>query len=749
MIAPQADDVIALLRKKGVQLNDVVQLPHSFNPGDLIEDRVDVFSAYITNEPDYLDQRRYAYDVYSPRSDGIDFYGDNLFTSESEIRKHPERVEAFRKASLRGWQYALDNPQEIVDLILKKYSQKNTRNHLLYESQQMVRLIQPVLVEIGYMSRVRWRSIADTYSQLGMLPKDYDFNAMISYRSPQNTSPWWYYPLIVLFLILLGISAFYLVRLVLERNRAREAMSFKNTMLVTQQEASIDGLIAFNIDGSISSTNMRFYDLWQMDEDLTQSPIGMLKSLMFRLDSPTSLVQTIRKFKSDRELVSNIEMPLKDGRIFDCYSSPMINDEGQYFGRLWSFRDMTEAKRIEKESQQMREQLSQASKMESIGHLTGGIAHDFNNILGAMMGYAELSQSKLVAEDNNPIFKYQDAILRSGNRAKEIIREMLAFSRITSNAGELSATATLAASIIEEVVMLLRASLPSGIFIHYGEIDKDLKVRILPVHLHQILLNLIVNAQDAIGSHGVIGISLSKQHYDATLCNSCKTAITGDFVEMKISDDGEGIAGHVLSKMFDPFFTSKGLGEGTGMGLSVVHGLVHAQGGHIHVDTSTGTTAATTTTTTTTTINILLPFLDSSEIVTLEKKAPIALKEGIKGARIMVVDDEVELCGMLNEYLLSNAAESIGFTDPIKALEMFSKNSEQFDLVITDETMPGMSGMELANKMLAIRPEIPIILCTGYSDDASAESAENIGIRHFLNKPVNMNELKLMIQKTI
>jgi diguanylate cyclase (GGDEF)-like protein/PAS domain S-box-containing protein len=342
MIAPQAEDLVALLRKKGVQLNDVVQLPHSFNPDDLIENRVDIFSAYITNEPDYLDQQSYAYDVYSPRSDGIDFYGDNLFTSESEIIDHPERVEAFRKASLRGWQYALDNPQEIVDLILNKYSQKNTRDHLLYESEQMIRLIKPVLVEIGYMSPVRWRRIADTYSQLGMLPKDYDFDGMISYRTPQNTIHWWYYALIVLFLILLFISGFYLLRLMLERNRAREAMSFKNTMLLTQQEASIDGLIAFNIDGSVSSANKRFYNLWQLDKSIAKSPTGMLKYLMLKLSNPSSLAQMIKKFNLDNKLISNIEVPLKDGRIFDCYSSPMINDEGQYFGRLWSFRDITE-----------------------------------------------------------------------------------------------------------------------------------------------------------------------------------------------------------------------------------------------------------------------------------------------------------------------------------------------------------------------------------------------------------------------
>lgn len=269
---------------------------------------------------------------------------------------------------------------------------------------------------------------------------------------------------------------------------------------------------------------------------------------------------------------------------------------------LGIIRDITERRQREKETVQMREQLAQASKMESIGHLTAGIAHDFNNILGAMMGYTELSQHLLASGKPDAVGHYQEEIFKSGTRAKELIRQMLTFSRLSPDENGGKAPLTLLSTIVKEVVSLLRPSIPSTVELNYWVETENLNARIHPVNLHQILINLIVNARDVIGEYGKIDISLTKQHYDNVLCNSCKNAFAGDYAQITVKDNGSGIPEHILSKIFDPFFTTKGVGKGTGMGLSVVHGIVHSQGGHIYVESSKNNGTA---------IHILLPIESS------------------------------------------------------------------------------------------------------------------------------------------
>ena len=413
--------------------------------------------------------------------------------------------------------------------------------------------------------------------------------------------------------------------------------------------------------------------------------------------------------------------------------SPFQSSKGRFV--LATVIDISERKQQEKESLLMREQLSQASKMESIGQLTAGIAHDFNNILGAIMGYSELSQHMLNTGKADAIGAYQEEILKSGKRAKDLIRQMLTFSRLSPDENGGKAPVNEIKVIIQEVVSLLKPSIPSSINLHYWEESEQLYARILPVHLHQILLNLVINARDALHETGSIDVFLTRHHSDKELCSSCKTPFSGDFVQISVRDNGSGIPEETIHKMFDPFFTTKGIGKGTGMGLSVVHGLVHAQGGHIIVESSPDRG---------TTFSILLP-IELAENCTVEIMETPSISN-IKGIRIMVVDDEHMLANMLKEFLTAQGAQVTAFTNPQKALDEFSLKPENVDLVITDETMPGMAGMTLAKKLLAIKQNLPIILCTGYSEHATVESVEQIGIAGFFHKPINMNDLMLKIQ---
>ena len=398
-------------------------------------------------------------------------------------------------------------------------------------------------------------------------------------------------------------------------------------------------------------------------------------------------------------------------------------------------RDITERIENEKETDKMREQLAQATKMESIGHLTAGIAHDFNNMLAAIMGYTELSMQMNETGNTEAVSQYQEEILKAGNRAKELISQMLTFSRLPLEVKGKDAPVIVLSPIVKEVVSLLRSSIPSTVELNYNIENNDLKARIQPVNLHQILLNLGVNAKDAIGEYGNIEICLSKRNIEDALCSSCKLACPGEYVQISVKDSGSGIPQQQLSKIFDPFFTTKEVGKGTGMGLSVVHGLIHSMNGHILTETNAEGGSI---------FNILLPLV-STNVASLAavKTTPVA---NIKGLRIMVVDDEPVLVDLLQEFLSVYGADIVTFNSPQRALEFFIQQTEDIDLVITDESMPGMSGMLLAVNMLKVKPALPIILCTGYSEHATAESTAKIGIAGFFHKPVNMNELMLKIQ---
>jgi PAS domain S-box-containing protein len=415
---------------------------------------------------------------------------------------------------------------------------------------------------------------------------------------------------------------------------------------------------------------------------------------------------------------------------------PDFDSDGTVCGYFTISMDISPLKQAEQETRNLRDQLVQATKMEAVGHLTAGIAHDFNNMLGAILGYTELTQHVIASGKLQETGPYLAAILKAGNRAKELIAQMLTFSRKSARPND-DVPVILLAPIIKEVVTLLRSSIPSTINLNYQISSEHLKAHIHAIQLHQIIVNLGINARDALGEYGKIEITLSSCHFKNEVCDSCKHSFNGDYARLTVRDNGSGIARENMARIFDPFFTTKGVGKGTGMGLSVVHGLVHTVGGHIRVES--GNTGSS--------ISILLP-LDSSTL-TEETVTPYSLPKSqnlLKNLHIMVVDDEPEIATMVRDLLKLHSAEVTLFNDPRQALASFENNPQIIDMVITDETMPGLSGMHLAQKILAIKPGLPIILITGYSEHANIETADAIGLAGFFYKPVKTSELLQKIQ---
>jgi PAS domain S-box-containing protein len=392
--------------------------------------------------------------------------------------------------------------------------------------------------------------------------------------------------------------------------------------------------------------------------------------------------------------------------------------------------DLTPIKRAEEEKKKLELQLHQAQKMEAIGALAGGIAHDFNNILSAIIGYTQLAMLNEGAENCTSEL---NEVLKASNRAKDLVKQILAFSRQT----EEERMPVRVARVAKEAVKFLRATIPATIEINTRIDETSGAVLANSVELHQIIMNLCTNAQHAIGEQsGLLEVAVQNTKTDFSQKNDLIDLRVGSYVQISVKDTGHGMAPEVIKKIFDPYFTTKEKGVGTGLGLAVVHGIVKKYEGTIIVESEPekGTT-----------FHIYLPIIDIAAPITDEQ--PKALTGGYE--RILLVDDEKMLVEVGQQALNRLGYEVVSRTSPIEALELFKAKPDYFDLVITDKTMPGMNGDVLAKELLAIRPGLPVILCTGYSQAIDAERAEQLGIRAFVMKPILINEISAAVRQAL
>ncbi len=409
-------------------------------------------------------------------------------------------------------------------------------------------------------------------------------------------------------------------------------------------------------------------------------------------------------------------------RIVVIQAARIIGPHGEVVGAIQTAQDISDRIRLEV-------QLRQAQKMEAIGTLAGGIAHDFNNILSAVLGYTEmaLGEPKL----DNQLRRYLDQIFKAGERARDLVKQILAFSRQSDE----KLRPLRVGPIVKEVMRLLRASLPSTIKISQEIHDDWDAILAHPIQIHQVLMNLCTNAAHAMRERqGELKISLVPVnveppdnliiHHDLS---------PGKYLRLTVSDTGVGIDNEIIDRIFDPFFTTKKPGEGTGLGLSVVYGIVKNYGGTITVQSKVGKG---------TEFNVYLPLLTE-----VEDKQEAKVKAPIAGGkeRILFVDDEAALVQLATSTLSGLGYEVVGRTSSLEALELFRAHPDSFDLVITDMTMPNMTGSELAQQLIHIRPDISVILCTGFSEAMTPEKAKALGLRELIMKPI----IKIQIAEAI
>ncbi len=417
----------------------------------------------------------------------------------------------------------------------------------------------------------------------------------------------------------------------------------------------------------------------------------------------------------------------KDDRVIlqDATISPIRDAGGRISGYVSVRRDIS--KQVELENR-----LRQAHKMEAIGTLAGGIAHDFNNILGGIIGFTEISLA--AAEPDSRLGHNLKRILDAANRAAELVKQILTFSRQS----EQETKPVDIGVVAEEVVKMLQATLPATIEIR-KQISHNATIMGDPTQLHQVILNLCTNAAQAMRQNGGrLTVTLKRVELERKQAFMFGSLPPGRYQKLTVADTGHGMKKDLLERVFDPFFTTKEKGEGTGMGLAVVHGIVTSRGGDIAINSEPGLG---------TTVDIYLP-----EILTdgMSEAPGVRISPLPTGSEhVMLVDDEEMLLAVWQDLLQELGYQITAASSGRRALELFQQDPDSFDLLITDYTMPHMTGLELADEVLALRPEVPIILCTGFSEQVTSDVAASRGVKRFVMKPIVSRDFAEIIREVL
>lgn len=517
-----------------------------------------------------------------------------------------------------------------------------------------------------------------------------------------------------------------------ERKKAQLAIQKNEKKFRNIIEKSLDGILLVDEKGSISEWNLGQENIYGATRAMVLGkPIwdvqyrhepkeNRVKENYTRIKNiwEDFLKTGMNPFENDLQ-VSRIERPGGEPRDIQQLYFPIETDKGVMMA--CTTRDITGNLELER-------QLMQSQKMEAIGTLAGGIAHDFNNMLGAIMGYSDLARRRL--EEAHPVQKYVEQVMIAAKRASDLVKQILTFSRrdrMTKETVQIS-------SIVKEVLKLIRSSLPTTIDI-ISKIDARKNVVLAdPTQIHQVIMNLCTNAGHAMRDKGgVLEVRLTEEIVEPGLYKGLKA---GPCVRLTVSDTGHGIKPDLMDKIFDPFFTTKKIGEGTGMGLSVVHGIIQNLEGNISVYSEVGKG---------TTFSILLPTVAEGIIVKETQAGDIP----VGNERILLVEDDAPLLTVEKELLEELGYKVTAIKSGVEALEIIKTVPDRFAIMITDFTMPKMTGVQLTKKIRAAGVTFPVLLCTGYGEVISEKEAKELGIGDIIKKPIELDKIAKAIRRLI
>ncbi|MBF0452872.1 MAG: response regulator [Candidatus Magnetomorum sp.] len=509
------------------------------------------------------------------------------------------------------------------------------------------------------------------------------------------------------------------------RKELLEAEKLYKTLFMS----AADLMFLINLDGEIIEVNSEACYImgYSQKELISNTPISINPAFEKKLNA---MMDIIRNKKS---AFFDMSFPTKTGQQVPLeISCQRIEYDGQHV-ILAIARDISERKQASLEKQKLESQLRQAQKMEAIGTLAGGIAHDFNNILFPIFGYTQILMKK--CPDRQEFQDYLQNILKAARRAKDLSQQILTFSRQSKHEHK----PVMLSPIVKECLKLLRASLPSTISVKQ-DIDSDIGLVLAdPTELHQIIMNLCTNAYHAMrDSGGILDVRLKRVKIEALEKSEHPELAPGQYLNLMVRDTGKGIDSEILSQIFEPYFTTKPQGEGTGLGLYIIYGIVKNLSGKIDVQSQINEG---------TVFNIYIPAFLKPKSQDSQDMPMSQVPGGTE--RILLVDDEAPIIEMMTFMLEQMGYLVTARTSSREALDLFRTHPDHFDLVITDQTMPELTGDILFQKIKAIRKDMPVILCTGYSEKLSHEQAQQLGIDAYLCKPVVLCEMGAVIRRII
>ena len=511
-----------------------------------------------------------------------------------------------------------------------------------------------------------------------------------------------------------------------ERRLTAEKLRWQTTLLEAQLESSLDGILVVDNQGKKILQNRRMEEMWKNSRVEGAGKVDAAQAVFnpsFE-KHPQQFIEKVAYLNSHPEEASHDVMELVDGTVLDRYSAPVRDKTGKNYGRIWSFRDITERRKLEA-------QFRQAQKMESIGMLAGGIAHDFNNILSAIMG--NLYLAKLEAAEQPALLEPLDNISQAAKRAGDLVNQILTFSR--QNKQERDPLKL--NHVVIEALKLLRASVPATIRIQ-TDLTQTPTVLANATAIHQVIMNLGTNAWHAMReSPGILKVEMDVIEVDVDFAGAHPGLHRGGYVRLRVSDTGHGMDAATLERIYDPFFTTKPVGEGTGLGLAVVLGIMQSHDGAITVYSEPGHG---------TTFHLYFPVFETDAPPAESSSRPIPQGQG---EHILFVDDEAALVKVGQKMLERLGYKVTSKTNVLEAIAAVRDQPEAFHLVVTDLTMPGLDGIKLGTQLLQLQPRLGILLSTGYSGVITEEDVRELGFRGLLIKPTTARALGEAVHRAL
>jgi len=745
MIEPHSAELYAYLEYERMNLSKMIIYPHSYHAEDLINNKVDAMSAYSTDEPFILKKNNIDYHIFSPRSGGIDFYGDTLYTLESYIQKHPKRVENFVKASLKGWEYALNNSEEIIDLILTKYSKRHSRQHLLFEAQKTRQLIMPNVVELGYMNPGRWRYISEVYKDLNMIPQSFTLDNFIYEKELYNDNRLIY---LSIFLALIIVLFAFLITLHFVRLNAKLKKEIKKRKLsdnkLNESERVISTLMK-NLPGMAyrCQNNLKWTMIFVSDGclDLTGYKASELCN-----NSKISFGELIHP--DDQNMVwHNVQNALQEKksfemtyRIIDKYGKQkwlreqgvgIINESGDIIALEGLISDITEYKcALEKlEKAKKTAEIANQAKNTFLANMSHEIRLPISGIIGMCKMLIDISTEKEIKENLS-------SVLDTASSLSNIINDILDLSKIEDKKLNMLSVDFNLSDIFKKLMASFSYAIDNKgldfkLDIH-PNVNQDLNGD--PNRLIQILRNLLSNAIK-FTEEGIIKIKVT----DIKNGKNIK-------LRFSVSDTGIGIPENRINDIFDKFTqidsTVSKKYKGTGLGLSITKELVELMGGEIWVESTEGKGSK---------FIFIVYFKRASKLIKkIETKTEKVKSKKNDKFKILLAEDDYLNRKSITHFLKREGFDLTTAENGKEVLEKLKKNS--FDLILMDIQMPIMDGLETTKRIRSsespeIDKNIPIIALTAYAMKGDREKIIETGMTDYIAKPLRMQNLIELVRK--